>query len=176
MFLPSAHRVEPEVHCDDDRWSHLGSTRSQYGLQRQVLILPVETLPIQFECLHWDLRSLQGVTALEWVFQTGNLAITSITFAAVIWDASGPCSSETVKAPESSFTMSPRSTTLPLYFWNCGSKWHMPFRVVKWTFFWSLCASRIPSFFAVDFTKLHAGIVSSFFQSSCTEAFAFGLE
>ena len=28
MFLPSARRVDLEVNCDDDRWSHHGSTRS----------------------------------------------------------------------------------------------------------------------------------------------------
>ena len=42
--------------------------------------------------------------------QPGNLAITSIIFAAVIWDA-----------PESFFTLSHRSTALPLCFCNVGS-------------------------------------------------------
>ena len=42
--------------------------------------------------------------------QSGSLAI--ITFAAVICDADEPCSVKTARAPESSFTMSPR----PLYF------------------------------------------------------------
>ena len=40
--------------------------------------------------------------------QLGNLAITSVIFAAVIWDADEPCSAETAWAPESSFTMSPQ--------------------------------------------------------------------
>ena len=35
--------------------------------------------------------------------QSGNLAITSITSAAVIWDAEEPCSARTAWAPESSF-------------------------------------------------------------------------
>ena len=48
--------------------------------------------------------------------QSGNLAITSITFPAVICDADEPCSVKTAWTPESSFTLSPRSTTLPLYF------------------------------------------------------------
>ena len=38
-----------------------------------------------------------------------------MTFAAVC-DADDPCSVNTAYDPESSFTMSPRSTTLPLYF------------------------------------------------------------
>ena len=48
--------------------------------------------------------------------QSGNLAITAITFAVVIWDVDEPCSVKTAQAPESSFTTSPRSTTLHLYF------------------------------------------------------------
>ena len=40
----------------------------------------------------------------------------SMIFAAVIWDADDPCSVHTAYDPQSSFTMSPRSTTLPLYF------------------------------------------------------------
>ena len=38
-----------------------------------------------------------------------------MTFAAVICDAD-PCSVNTAKDPELSFTISPRSTTRPLYF------------------------------------------------------------
>ena len=51
----------------------------------------------------------------------GRLAMTSITFAAVIWDAEEPCSVNTAREPESSFTMSPLSAGWPLYFWNFGS-------------------------------------------------------
>ena len=51
MFFLSAHRVELEVHCDDDKRSHLGSTQSLFGLQRHLLILPVETLPVRLEVL-----------------------------------------------------------------------------------------------------------------------------
>ena len=43
MFLPSARGVELEVHCDDDRASHLGSTQSRYGLQRHLLVLSVDS-------------------------------------------------------------------------------------------------------------------------------------
>ena len=39
-----------------------------------------------------------------------------MTFAAVICDADDPCSVNTALDPESSITMSPRSTTRPLYF------------------------------------------------------------
>ena len=45
----------------------------------------------------------------------------SITFAAVIRDADDPCSVNTAHDPESSFTMSPRSTIRHLRFWNFGS-------------------------------------------------------
>ena len=38
--------------------------------------------------------------------QSGSLAMTSITVAAVICDADDPCSVNTAEAPESSFTMS----------------------------------------------------------------------
>ena len=53
--------------------------------------------------------------------QSGCLAKTSTTFAAVIWDADEPCSVKTAQDPESSFTTSPRRTTRPLYFWYFGS-------------------------------------------------------
>ena len=45
----------------------------------------------------------------------GSFATTSF-FAAVICDADDLCSVNTAYDPASSFTMSPRSTTLPLYF------------------------------------------------------------
>ena len=48
--------------------------------------------------------------------QPRSLATTSITFAALVWDADEPCSVKTAQAPESSCTMSPCSTTLPSYF------------------------------------------------------------
>ena len=67
MFLLSAHRVELEVQCDDDGWSHLELTRSLSWLQRHLLVLSVETLPIRLEFLHWVLNSLGFVSALEWV-------------------------------------------------------------------------------------------------------------
>ena len=58
--------------------------------------------------------------------------------------------------------MSLRSTTLPLYFCNLGSysailRWHMSISVPKWTS-----------------SKSHAGLVSSFFHSLSTAAFASG--
>ena len=64
------------------------------------------------------------------------LTLTPITFAAVICDDDGPCLVNAAHEPESPFTMSPRSTTRPLYFWNLGSnseflRWHMSFRVEK---------------------------------------------
>ena len=46
-----------------------------------------------------------------------NLDMISMTFAGVTCDADDPCSVDTACDPESSFTMSLRSTTRPLYFW-----------------------------------------------------------
>ena len=51
----------------------------------------------------------------------GSQDMISMTFAAVIWDADEPCSVNTAWDPESSFTMSPRSKTRPLYFWCFAS-------------------------------------------------------
>ena len=48
----------------------------------------------------------------------GSLEMMSMTFAVVICDAADPddpCSVNTPCDPESSFTMSPQNTTLPLY-------------------------------------------------------------
>ena len=45
----------------------------------------------------------------------------SITFAAVICEADDPCAVRTAYAPESSSTMSPRSTTYNMYFWYSTS-------------------------------------------------------
>ena len=50
--------------------------------------------------------------------QPGSLEMISMTFAAVICDADDPCSVNTACA---SFTMSPRSTTRPLFFWCFAS-------------------------------------------------------
>ena len=44
------------------------------------------------------------------------ILLMSMTLAAVICDADDPCSVNTSYDPESSFRMSPRSTTPPLYF------------------------------------------------------------
>ena len=75
---------------------------------------------------------------------------------------------KTAWAPKSSFTMSPRSTTLPLHFCNVGSNssfltWHVSINVEKWSFALSLCASKMTSFFLSTFSNCHAVIVSCFF-------------
>ena len=75
--------------------------------------------------------------------------------------------------------MSPRSTTRPLYFWNCGSnsailRWHVSINVPKWTSFLSFCASRMTSFLLLTLSSFYAGIASSFFHSLPTAAFASG--
>ena len=55
--------------------------------------------------------------------------------------------------------MLPRRTTRLWYFWNLGSnsafvRWQMSINVAKWTFFLSLCASRITSFLLFNFVQL----------------------
>ena len=64
VFVP-AHQVKLNVHCDDDKWNHLELTKSLSGLQRRLLILSVENLPVRLEVVHWDLHSLQDVPVLE---------------------------------------------------------------------------------------------------------------
>ena len=89
----------------------------------------------------------------------GSLDIMSMTFAAGICDADDPCSVNTAYDPESSFTMSPPSTTLPLYFWL--QKLYLriledkrSINDTKWTFLSSFLASSITSFFVSDFRLL----------------------
>ena len=79
--------------------------------------------------------------------------------------------------PESSFTISPRSTTRPLYFWCFASnsaffKWHMSISEAKWTFAPFVLASSITSFLLLTFVRSHAGIFFSFSHSFSTAAFA----
>ena len=66
-------------------------------------------------------------------------------------DAGDPCSVNTAYVSESPFTVSPRSTTRPLNFWNCGSnseflRWQTSMNDAKWTFRLSFLASTIISF------------------------------
>ena len=112
--------------------------------------------------------------------QPGNLAITSITFSAVICEADDPCSVNTAYATESSFTMPLRSTTLPLYF--CDFRFRLSVLEVtnvhqcsKVHFLCDFCASSITSFLLLIFSSCHAGIVSSFCHSLSTAAFASGI-
>ena len=112
----------------------------------------------------WIVSDFGASHILTWVYAdtasaacpspSGSFALTSITSAAVIWDADEPR-----KVPESSFTVSPRSTTRPLYFWNIGSssaflRWLMSINAAKWTFFLSLCAFRVTSLLLFTFSKL----------------------
>ena len=69
---------------------------------------------LQFTCVQADTASAACPS------QPGTLAITSIILAAVICDADEPCSVKTAQAPDSSFTMSPLNTALPLYFYSLG--------------------------------------------------------
>ena len=76
MFLPSARRVELEVHCDDDWWSHLGSTKNRPGIQRHLWFLSVESISVHHEVLCWNLRSLRLVPALEWILGIRSVFLT----------------------------------------------------------------------------------------------------
>ena len=97
--------------------------------------------------------------------QSGSLAMTSVTFAAVICDADEPCSVKTACAPESSFTMSPRSATRPWYFWYFGS--NSEFWDDRCPSVWqsglsfSLCACRMTSLLLLTLSNCRAGNFSS---------------
>ena len=109
----------------------------------------------------------------------GILDMISMTCAAVIWDADDPCSVNTACKPESSCTMSPRSTTRPFYFWNCGSnseflRWQRSIDDAKWTVWPFVLASAITSLLFFTFVSCHAGIVSKSSLSFSTAGFASG--
>ena len=81
----------------------------------------------------------------------------------------------TAYEPESSFTMSPRSTTLPLYFWYWGSssefsRWQRSIYDAKWSFLPLFLASPITSLLFLTFLSCHVGILSSFSSSFSTAA------
>ena len=108
--------------------------------------------------------------------QSGSLAFTSITFAAVIWDADEPCSEETAWAPESSFTMSPRSTPLSfvlLNFWFELRIFEMTdvHQCSKVDLFFRLFVLPEKPPLLLTFSICHAGIVSSFFHALSTASF-----
>ena len=67
------------------------------------------------------LRLLAGTASSACPAYPSNLAKKSIILAAVICEADDPCSVKTAHAPESSFSMSPRSTSRPMSFWCFGS-------------------------------------------------------
>ena len=105
--------------------------------------------------------------------------ICPMTFAAVICDATEPCSVNTAYEPESSFTMSPRSTTLPLVLLILRFQLRIlemteihQWRKVNFSAPFFL-ASSITSFLLLTYVRCHAGIFSSFFLFS-TAAFASG--
>ena len=113
----------------------------------------------------WIFRKDVESSILTWVNKNtaspahpGSLVITSITFATIIWDDT--CSVNTAQNPESSFTMSPRSTIEPLYFWYWGSssdflRRHRSINDAKWIVWPALHASSITNFFLVsDFRQL----------------------
>ena len=129
---------------------------------------------------HYDfgiLCTLEHPSFLTWVLadtasaacpsQSGNFATKSMTFAAVMCDADDPWSVNTACDPESSFTMSPRSTTLPLHFWNWGFsseflRWQRSINDAKCTILPSLLTSAITSFWFLTFVSCHASVFSDF--------------
>ena len=89
--------------------------------------------------------------------------MTSVTFATVICDADEPFSENTAKEPESTFTMSPRNTTLPFYFWYWGSnsaflEWQMSINVAKWIVLCFFCAPWMTFLLLFTLAIRHAGI------------------
>ena len=76
----------------------------------------------------------------------------SVILAAVICDADEPCSMKTAQKPESSFTMSPRSTTRPLHFW-C----FLSFRILQMT----VVQQRCEMYFYI-LVPCHCRLVSDF--------------
>ena len=110
----------------------------------------------------------------------GSLDMISMTFAAVIWDADDPCSVNTAQDPESFFTMSPRTTTRPLYFLVLCLQFGIlqmtdVHQWSKWTFAPFDLASSITSDLLLTLVRSHAGIFSSFYHSLSTAAFASGI-
>ena len=102
--------------------------RKPLGLQRLTMIWAI--CVVEDVSVHLDLEffaTLERPPFFTWVSadtasavcpaHPSNLAITSTICAAVFCETDDPCSVNTAYAPESSFTMSPRSTTRPLYFW-----------------------------------------------------------
>ena len=90
-------------------------------------------------------------------------------------DAEEPCSVKTAGAPDSSFAMSPGSTTLPLFFcslvptphfWDdrCPSVKQSGLSFCLWLL------RESPPFLLLTFSSCHAGIVSSFFHPLSTAA------
>ena len=90
----------------------------------------------------------------------------SKNFAAAICEAQAPCSVNTALCPSSSLTLSPQSTTRPLYFWRCVAssaffKWQRSTKLAKWTVCPSFFAWRMTSYFDLTFLASHAGIVNN---------------
>ena len=113
----------------DDRTDFVQEER--LGLPYWTMILAICVVVDESKCLDipiWEFTILMvHLPFLTWVSEDtasaacpahpGSLDIISITFAAVICDADDPCSVNTALNAESSFPMSPKSTTRPLYFW-----------------------------------------------------------
>ena len=94
-------------------------------------------------------------------------------FASVI----DPCSVNTAEVPEASFTISPRSTTRPLYFWCFVSnsaffKLQRSISEEERTFMPFVLASSITSDLFLTFVLSHTRIFASFSHSLSTAAFA----
>ena len=97
--------------------NHVPIELSQIAFSRRVLPEGDRTNSFREKRLglpHWTMIS--AICALVDA-QPGSLEIMSMIYAAVIWDADDLSSVNTAYEPGSSFTMSPRSTTLPWNFW-----------------------------------------------------------
>ena len=83
--------------------------------ESKCLDIPILEFSITSVIFHFD-PGVSGYCICCLSAHPGSLQIMSMTFAAVICDTDDPCALNTAYDPESSFTISPRSTTRPLYF------------------------------------------------------------
>ena len=113
------------------------------------------------EMLSWILLSLQQVVSHKLLFFEQQACNTRAHQHSPKLQQSPEFSmhdqAETEYTPQSSFTMSPRNTTLPLHFWYWGSnseflRWQRSINDAKWTFLPLFLASLIASFLYLTFS------------------------
>ena len=89
--------------------------------ESKCLDIPIWEFSIIFEHLPFLPGYKADTASASCPAHPGSLLLMSMTFATVIRDADDPGSVDTAYEPESSLTISHRSTTRPLYFWCVAS-------------------------------------------------------